>query len=196
MFNAALGTIYDEHRSLAAVVQGLRFLVGRFRRDGVTPEFDLLRAMLSYLEEFPSRLHHPKEEAFLFARLQTRTREADTLIAELSVEHKAEAALLQELCSALEGFAAGLDDGATRFADAVDRYSGAVMRHLAREEHSLMPLARRHLLPEDWVEIGVAFGENGDPRFEADAEHDYAGLFRRIVKLGGAPDAYGLADSA
>jgi hemerythrin-like domain-containing protein len=194
MFNAALGTIYDEHRSLAAVVQGLRFLVGRFRRDGVTPEFDLLRAMLRYLQEFPARLHHPKEEAFLFSCLQKRTREADALIAELFAEHNAEAALLQELAAALEVFAGGQDGGATCFADVVDRYSGTVMRHLAREEHVLMPLARRHLLPEDWVEIGVAFSENGDPRFEADAEADYAELFRRILTLGGKHDACGLGD--
>jgi hypothetical protein len=62
--------------------------------------------------------------------------------------------------------------------------------HMALEEASLLPLACRHLSGEDWVEIGVAFGANGDPRFTGDAEAGFADLFRRIVALAapGRPD--------
>jgi hypothetical protein len=64
---------------------------------------------------------------------------------------------------------------------------------MALEENALLPLASRHLTGEDWVEIGAAFGENGDPRFVADADQAYADLFRRLVNLASptATDAAG-----
>lgn len=189
MFNAALNIIYDEHRSLSAVIQGMRFVVAAYRREGQRPDFGLLRAIVKYLDDFPGRLHHPKEEAYLFSRLQLRTRDADTVIAELRAEHLTEGRLVAELSAALESFASGADGNGDEFVRAAEQYSEAVLRHLAREESKLLPLARLHLSAEDWVDIGVAFGANGDPRFDADAGDDFAALFRRIVNLGAPPPA-------
>jgi len=41
------------------------------RGPGDNPEqfFDVLRAMLFYIDEFPERLHHPKESDLLFTRV-------------------------------------------------------------------------------------------------------------------------------
>jgi hypothetical protein len=41
---------------------------------GDEPErfFDVLRAMLFYIDEFPERLHHPKESDLLFPKLARR----------------------------------------------------------------------------------------------------------------------------
>ncbi|MCM2308223.1 MAG: hypothetical protein NDI91_12280 [Sulfuritalea sp.] len=44
--------------------------------------------MIFYLEE-PPKLHHPKENAYLFASLRERTHEADEVIAHLEQEHVA-----------------------------------------------------------------------------------------------------------
>ena len=51
------------------------------RGPGSKPQayFDVMRAMLFYIDEFPERLHHPKETELLFppvARLAPETREA------------------------------------------------------------------------------------------------------------------------
>ena len=82
MLNTALTIILDEHRSLAAVTHGLRFLVREMREKGIEPDGKLLWAMLYYIDTFPQKLHHPKEEAYLFRRLKMRTREADKAILE------------------------------------------------------------------------------------------------------------------
>lgn len=188
MFNSALNTIYDEHRSLAAVVQGLRFIVAKYRQGRGQPDFRLLRAMVFYLEEFPQKLHHPKEDAYLFARLQLRTRMADSVIAELRAQHVAGIHHVSNLHAALDRYESSTEDGLEEFSLAVEQFSDDVLRHMAVEESCLLPLARRHLSAEDWVEIGVAFGENGDPRFIADAHDSFSELFSRILKLG-APDS-------
>lgn len=64
---------------------------------------------------------------------------------------------------------------------------------MAFEESTLIPLARKHLTAEDWVEIGAAFSENGDPRFNAEADHECRDLFTRIVSLAPPPIGVGPA---
>jgi hemerythrin-like domain-containing protein len=168
MFNSGLSIIYDEHRSLAAVVQGLRHLVGEYRLGRMAADFSLLRAIVFYLDEFP---------------LQLRTRTADSIIAKLRAQHAAGAGHVGALHTALERFEAGETAGMEDFSAAVELFADDILRHMALEESALIPLARRHLSGEDWVEISVAFGANGDPRFVADPERDFADLFRRVMAL-------------
>lgn len=64
---------------------------------------------------------------------------------------------------------------------------------MALEDSTLIPVARKHLTVEDWVEIGAAFSENGDPRFDAGADHEFHDLFSRIVNLAPPPIGVGPA---
>ncbi len=182
MFNSALNVICDEHRSLVAVVRGLQHL-SREIQSGQATDFALLRAIVNYLDEFPQKLHHPKEETYLFGRLQSRTRSADPLIAELRAQHLAGAGHVNALRVALEDFASGKVGGQSGFSSAAEQFADGILQHMSLEESVLIPLARRYLRDSDWVEIGAAFGENGDPRFVADPEHGFGGLFARIMSL-------------
>jgi len=193
MLNSALVTIRDEHRSLAAVVHGLRYLVREMRERNAKPDFRLLWAMIFYLEEFPEKMHHPKENAYLFARLRQRTDEADTVIAELERQHLAGARHIRDLELALGHYEAGMPDGLDRFSAAVEKFAEEILKHMALEENTVIPLARKHLLAEDWVEIGAAFNENGDPRFDVETDHECRDLFSRIVNLAPPPIGVGPA---
>ena len=193
MLNSALSIIHEEHRSLNAVVRGLRYLVLDSLQKGAAPDFGLLRAMVFYLDEFPEKLHHPKEDAYLFARLRARTGEADAVIAELQQHHAESGQRIRDLESALDRLESRADAGIDAFAAAVEGFSRSMLDHMACEERTLIPIARQHLSPEDWVEIGAAFGRNGDPRFDAEADFEYRDLFSRIVKLAPPPIGSGSA---
>jgi len=193
MLNSALSIIHDEHRSLAAVVHGLRYLVRESRTKNTRPDFRVLWAMISYLEEFPEKLHHPKESAYLFARLRQRTHDADTVLAELERQHAAGAQHVRDLELALGHYEAGIADGLEKFSEAVEKFADEILKHMAFEESILIPLARKHLTAEDWVEIGAAFSENGDPRFDPAADHECRDLFSRIVNLAPPPIGVGPA---
>eukprot|EP01041_Mallomonas_annulata_P019352 gene19352-38656_t len=73
MHHSALRVIRDEHASLAAMLQSMLQMIKRGPdADGKhAPEqyFDVLRAMLFYIDEFPEKLHHPKESDLLFPRI-------------------------------------------------------------------------------------------------------------------------------
>lgn len=193
MLNSALAIIHDEHRSLAAVVHGLKYIVREAREKGAKPDFKLLWAMIYYIDEFPEKLHHPKENSYLFAKLRQRTHEADAVIAELEKQHQEGGQHVRDLELALGHYEAGKPDGLEKFATAVDKFAEETWTHMNLEEKTVIPLAKTHLTPEDWVEIGAAFGENGDPRFNADSDSEFRDLFTRIVNLAPPPIGVGPA---
>lgn len=190
MLNTALAILHDEHRSLAAVIHGLRYLVQQAQRTGEAADFKLLWSMLYYIDHFPERLHHPKEEAYLFSRLQAKTGEADAVIAELRRQHAEDAAHAQELERTLGEYEADRPGALQAFADALEAFADATWKHMNLEESVLVPMAKQHLDAADWVAIGAAFGENGDPRFGQDQDQEFRDLFSRIVNL--APPPIGL----
>ncbi len=179
----ALAVVRDEHRSLAAVLQALVRLVDDA---GSRADPKLLHAMLFYIEQFPERLHHPKEDAYLFRKLRERTHECDALMSELEQQHVAGAAGVADMRGAL---AAG---EAAAFARCVHRFAELQWRHMACEEKLVLPAASRHLRAEDWREIAQAFSANGDPRF--DASESFDALSSRLLELAaGALGAEGRA---
>lgn len=190
MLNAALAIIQDEHRSLAAVVHGLKFVVREIRENKIQPDFKLLWAMLYYIDAFPEKLHHPKEDAYLFARLRLRCPDVDPTLRELEQQHRDGAAYVREMERTLGYFEAGKPDGFNSFSGAVESFAETIWNHMNTEERTVLPLARSHLTDEDWVEIGHAFGENGDPRFGLSPDHEFRDLFSRIVNM--APSPIGL----
>ncbi len=196
MLNNALTIILDEHRSLAAVTHGLRFLVREMREKDLEPDSKLLWAMLYYIDTFPQKLHHPKEEAYLFRRLKMRTREADKAILELERQHRAGAEHVRALEMALGRYEAGAPGGREAFMAAAETFADEIAVHMALEENVVIPIAKRHLLAEDWVEIAQAFGTNGDPRFGAEPDHEFRSLFSRIVNLAPPPIGVGPSGAA
>ena len=51
------------------------------------------------------------------------------------------------------------------------------------ETKVILPAAQKYLTAEDWSEIGHAFAQHGDPRFNVDADEEFRQLFSRILNL-------------
>lgn len=181
--NSAIAIIKDEHRSIAAVIHGLQYVVRRAREDNIKPEFSLLRAMVYYIKAFPEALHHPKEDDYLFSKLRVRTQEVDDVIADLERQHVEGRQLVGELERTLERYEAGASGGLDEFAQAVERFAEAQWQHMSLEEKIILPAGQRHLTADDWAEIAEAFCKNGDPRFVADPDEHFRKLFSRIMSM-------------
>lgn len=196
MLNRALTILQDEHRSLGAVLHGLRYLVRDMQEKGAAPDFKLLWAMIYYMDAFSERLHNPREDAYLFARLRRRTHEADEVIATLERQHAEGAEHIRALELALGQMEAGAPQGLATFAAAAEHLTEEAWQHMTLEEKTVIPLAKKHLTAEDWVAIAEAFGEHGDPRFGPKPEHEFRDLFTRIVNLAPPPIGVGPAHTA
>jgi len=187
---APLAALYSEHRSIAAVLATLEELVRERRDRGAAIEARVFRAALYYLDVFAEREHHPKEERALFNRLRERTREADAMLDELGREHESGERAMRELEQALVRFEEGGDAEFPAFAAAVERFIGRYREHMRKEEHDVMPLARRVLDARDWAAIEAVFAAHRDPLAGAGTD-DYEALFQRIVALAPAPIGLG-----
>jgi hemerythrin-like domain-containing protein len=187
----AINIILDEHRSLAAVLHGMLYLVRSIKEGKATPDFKLLGAMLYYVDAFPERLHHPKEDAYLFRLLRLRHPGAGGLLDRLESEHEAGAVKIRELEHALLRYENGGADGLPRFAAALENYASFHWAHMRAEEEEVLPLARQYLSQADWNEIDQAFAGNTDPLLGAKAGGEYDALFRRIVNMAPPPIGVG-----
>src|SRR5271169_2601028 len=121
--NKAIRIIYDEHRSISAVLSGLKSLSTMARDPALRPDFTVFRAMIYYIDAFPERMHHPKEDDFLFSRLMQREPAAHPLIRELRAEHALGAKLVRDLEQALLAYEQSWPASAARFGDAVEHYA-------------------------------------------------------------------------
>jgi len=189
----AIRIIQDEHRSLAAVLHGMLYLARGIRERGMKPQFDALGAMVYYIDAFPERFHHPKEDKYLFKLLRARCPEAHSLLDQLQEEHRAGGEKIRALEQALSRYEQGGDTEAAAFISAVEDYAAFHWQHMGREEKELLPLAERHLTEGDWSEIDAAFSGNADPLFGEAPTEDYRKLFRRIVNLAPPPIGVGPA---
>ncbi len=180
----AVAIMQDEHRSLAAVVSGLVHLVKQANQSNVALDVPLIKAMLHYIEAFPERLHHPKEDAYLFERLGSRTSEYDAAIEELRAQHVSGGMQLKAMETALEGYARQISPATlAEMTTTVNNFAQSLWEHMNMEENIILPAARKHLRSEDWEKIYEAFSANGDPRFDTDLEDGFKRLYSKIINL-------------
>ena len=185
----AITIIKDEHRALASVLKGLQHLAAGIRDQQHAPDFPLMRAMLSYIVEFPDKLHHPKEDAYLFPALRERAPQSAATLDLLQKEHDQGPALIGAVVAALAGYEK-TPTAFDAFGRALDSYADYQWAHMKLEENVVLPMAEKSLSPEDWTRIDAAFKSNNDPLVGVGRQQEFRELFRQVVNLMPAP--YGL----
>jgi branched-chain amino acid transport system ATP-binding protein len=183
--------IEQEHRSLAAVLHGMLFVVREIRYGGSAANFDLLFAMVDYLENFSEKVHHPKEDAYLFERVAARCEGAGPTIERLREQHRAGGEKIDALKRSLARYQEQGDPAFADFAAQVAGFAAFHWDHMRTEEDVILPLALAHLSRDDWALIDRAFLGHADPLLGVERGDEYQALFKRIVEL--APPPLGLA---
>jgi len=182
--------IHEEHRSLAAVLHGMLYLVHAIRDRGIRPDFNVLGAMIYYIDSFAERFHHPKEDEYLFAFLRIRHPNAIPLLDRLQGEHREGAERIRTLEQALARYQQGGIKEFPDFLAAVEDYAEFNLKHMKTEESEILPLARKYLTAEDWDAADAAFAGHTDPMLGIEVGAGFTALFSRIVML--APPPIGL----
>lgn len=182
--------IQSEHRSLSAVLVGLKELVRMAADPSREPDFRAFRAMVRYIDEFPERFHHPKEDRYLFAVLRKKNSFAHFLIDRLEKEHQRSKELVRELERALVLLEDRWPQGLAEFSACVDEYCRFQWDHMHTEEKELLPLAEKQLTAEDWAYVDAGFAGNVDP-LQGLQERNFRELFTRLVGIAPAPVGLG-----
>lgn len=176
---------------MAAVLHGMLYLVRGIRDRGGKPNFELFGAMIYYIDAFPERFHHPKEDSYLFRALRARHLDATALLDRLEKEHVTGARKIRTLEQALVRYQHGGAGEFHDFASAVEDYAAFHWSHMRTEETEVLPLAEKHLTAHDWEEIDQAFLGHTDPLLAVEAGAEYQALFTRICNLAPPPIGVG-----
>ncbi|MFD1712508.1 hemerythrin domain-containing protein [Ottowia sp. GY511] len=193
MKHRTLDIIRDEHSSLAAMLQSMRMMVERGPRDDPRNFFEVLRAMLFYIDEFPERRHHPKESQLLFPRVAKAAPEVGLAIARLDRDHEYTERAVRDVQHLLLAWELLGESRRQLFVTEFTRYVNLYLEHMRLEETEVLPAAERALTAADWDELDAAFEKNCDPltgKYQPDPV--YETLFSRIVRE--APAPIGLGD--
>ena len=187
----ALTVIRDEHQALAAMLRSILLLLAQGRQRHENPPFNVLRAMLLYVDEFPEQLHHPKESDLLFPLLRERCPALRATLDRLDADHAHGEMAIRALEHLLLAWEVLGEPRRAAFEQALTRYVDGYLAHMATEEAEVLPAAREHLDAADWARLDSAFAANRDPLTGHDAQDAYRPLFQQILMTAPAPIGLG-----
>ncbi|MDC8770366.1 hemerythrin domain-containing protein [Roseateles albus] len=175
--------IQDEHLALGEMLRSVPLLLADWRHRQTLPtasDFATLRAMLFYIDEFPAKLHHPKETELLFPKLRARAPEIRGVLDRLDEEHLRGERAIRDLEHALLAFEMMGEPRRAPFEQMTERYIRAYLNHMQIEEREILPLALKMLSAEDWADLDEAFAANRDPLTGHEPEEQYRALFQKV----------------
>jgi hemerythrin-like domain-containing protein len=192
MVYPALQTIRDEHNALAAMVRSLGMLVDRGPQQDPSRFFDVVRAMLFYIDEFPERLHHPKESNHLFPKVARVAPELIPVLHGLEADHLNGERRVRELQHLLTAWELLGEARREAFVAAAHDYVRFQLSHIETEEAQVLTAASKLLSEPEWQELENVFAANADPVARgATGNPAYDRLFSRIVQQAPAPIGVG-----
>ena len=154
--DAPLAIIRDEHRSLAAVIHGLEFLV-REARDSAARRrrFHCCARSRVTCAYFPRRCTIRRKTPICFRSLSARTDECNATLAELSAARR-RAQARRRARDKHRGLRGGPAARPSASPTRSQRFATTQMEHMGIETKVIIPAARKYLTEEDWAEIGTA----------------------------------------
>lgn len=189
----AIRVIEDEHDRLSAVIRGMQHFVRAIGKGKKAPDPKVFRAMLLYISEYPQKVHHPKEDRYLFALLRKRTNRVDQTVYELESQHTQGESQTLALEHALTRYELEGAAAFQPFFDLVETYAEFYSHHMGLEEDVVLPAAVKFLKPDDWAVIDAQFAANADPLAGSAYKESLDKLFAQIVDITPAPIGRGPA---
>ena len=171
----------QEHRNIERLLSVLERELEIFDR-GDRPDYEVIRAIISYFELYPDLYHHPQEE-LVFAKLKRRDPAGAAKVGNLTLEHQKGAERLHRVAQAVDGVLADREIPRQNVDNIVRDFIESERRHIMMEDRDFFPAALKALDPQDWTEIALASTKEEDPLFSEAAEEIFAALRARILQL-------------
>jgi hemerythrin-like domain-containing protein len=153
----AVEMLEAEHRVIQKMVAGMSVLAEQLE-GGERVDVSLLESIVVFLRTFADRLHHGKEESFLFPALIRRGVPSQGCpIGGLTMEHQKGRVMVGELADAIRGYAAGEPPARENLVKSLRALVAFYPSHIWKEDYLLFPLAGKVLTPEDQQELSDKF---------------------------------------
>ena len=182
----AIEIIKREHLSLAAVLYSLEQLI-ELVDAGNQPDFKIFHGILTYIDRFLDRYHHPREDQYLFPKLLERDPASEPLLAELALQHRQGESMFIDMLKALSSWEFSGEIEYPHFRKTTLEYAAFEREHAHTEEREVLPRAKETFTESDWKVIDAAFAANADPMFGSNRDPEFSQLFEQLVNQLPAP---------
>jgi hemerythrin-like domain-containing protein len=179
----SLDIIQKEHEHLSVAIQGMLYFVRSIKNGNDTQDLKIFRTMLYYITEYPERVHHPKEDQILFAKIKERTHQLDNELDALSEQHSNGELLVHHLHDALLRFEFGGAEAFHHFQALVEQYAHFYYAHMRAEEERILPVAKLVLNDADWKVVDASFIKNQEIMDESGERYNYDQMFAQICSF-------------
>ena len=171
----------QEHRNIEMLLAVLERELEIFDR-GDRPDYEVIRAIISYFELYPEVYHHPQED-LVFAKLKIRDPAAAAKVGNLALEHQKGAERLRRVAQAVDSVLADREILRQNVDNIVRDFIEHERRHIMMEDRDFFPAALKALKPQDWTEIASAVTGHKDPLFSDVTEERFDALRAHILRL-------------
>ena len=176
-----------EHRNIEMLLAVLERELEIFDR-GSRPDYEVIRAIISYFELYPEVYHHPQED-LVFAKLKHRDPTAAVKVGNLALEHQEGAERLRRVAQAIDSVLADQEIPRKNVDNIVRDFIEHQRRHIMMEDRDFFPAALNALEPQDWTEIASTLTNHEDPLFSEAAEERFDSVRAHILRLEQEADA-------
>jgi len=170
-----------EHRNLERLLGALERELNVFAR-GDRPDYEVIRAIISYFEVYPEVYHHPQEN-LVFAKLKVRDPIAAKRIGDLAGEHQKGAERLRRMAETVGAVLADREMLRETVGVVIRDFIEHERRHIRMEDRYFFPAALAALKSEDWTEITSSLTSHKDPLFSEVTEEGFDLLRKHILGL-------------
>ncbi|WP_375787871.1 hemerythrin domain-containing protein [Bradyrhizobium sp. Pha-3] len=170
-----------EHRNIDLLLTILERELELFEH-GRRPDYEVIRAIISYFEVYPEVYHHPQED-LIFSKLTLRDPDAAANVGNLAREHADGAERLRRFAEAIDGVRADRELPRQEVGYIMRDFIVNERHHMMVEERDFFPAALKALLPQDWAEVASALTDHEDPLFSDAAEETFDALRAHILRL-------------
>jgi hemerythrin-like domain-containing protein len=171
----------QEHRNIEKLLAILERELEVFDR-GDRPDYEVIRAILSYFEVYPEVYHHPQED-LVFAKLRMRDPAAAAKVGDLAREHQKGAEDLRRVTHVIDNVLADREILRQDVDTVIRDFVAHERRHMMKEDRDFFPAALQALKPQDWTEIASAVTSRKDPLFSDAAEERFDMVRAHIQRL-------------
>ncbi|MCA1385607.1 MULTISPECIES: hemerythrin domain-containing protein [unclassified Bradyrhizobium] len=170
-----------EHRNIDLLLVALQRELEIFEK-GIRPDYEVIRAIISYFEVYPEVYHHPQED-LIFFKLKSRDPEAAAIVGDLALEHQEVVDRLHHFARAIDAILADRDLFRQDVGNIIRDFIVRERHHMMWEERDFFPAALKALSAKDWTEIASALTNDGDPLFSETAAATSDALRAHILQL-------------
>ena len=175
-----IAACHAEHAYFKQLLRLLHKQVDVFHT-GKRPNYELMLDIISYLQDYTDKFHHPREDA-AFARLAKHRPDIELVLARLGQEHRVIAHAGETLVNLLNEILGDAIVQRTEVEVAAATYLVYYGNHIAKEEEDFVSRAAQSLTPEDWEAVRSAVPAGHDPLFGDRPEARYQELRRQIAR--------------